>query len=59
MEIHTYDRLSPLTHSDEAIDNYHKIQKGDCVVGFGRKHLYTIKKTIESKSKQNLKCCVI
>ena len=59
MIIHRYDRLSSLSHTDHALDSYRHIQKGDCVVGFGRNHLYTIKNLIESKSKDNLKCCVI
>lgn len=58
MTVKTYSRLTPLTVSAKSIRTYKRIEAGDCVVGFGRRALYEIKREIESQN-SGLKCCVI
>jgi ATP-dependent RNA helicase SUPV3L1/SUV3 len=53
-----YERLSPLQVGDDALRNYKNIRPGDCVIGFSRHVLYTIKSQIE-QCNHNIRCCVI
>lgn len=58
LEIVRYERLAPLTVMNTAIGSFDLLESGDCVVGFSRKALFHMKKTIEN-SNPKLKCCVI
>lgn len=53
-----YSRLTPLSVMGRALSSFKNIQKGDCVIGFGRQGLYETKKEIE-RSNPGLRCCVI
>ncbi|KAI9229539.1 MAG: P-loop containing nucleoside triphosphate hydrolase protein [Piptocephalis tieghemiana] len=58
VEVNHYDRLSPLSISDSSLNgDLKKLRKGDCVVVFSRKGIFSMKKRIESLTK--LKCAVI
>ena len=56
--VKTYSRLTPLSVSNKPLVSFKNIQKGDCVIGFGRQRLYETKRLIEH-SNSGLKCCVI
>jgi ATP-dependent RNA helicase SUPV3L1/SUV3 len=58
LTVKNYSRLTPLTVCAKSLKSYKNIEKGDCVVGFGRKGLYDTKGTIE-RNNPGLKCCVI
>lgn len=58
LTVKTYSRLTPLTVSAKSVRTYKRIEAGDCVVGFGRRDLYEIKREIESLN-PGLRCCVI
>ena len=58
LTVNTYSRLTPLTVSSRSLKSFRKVQAGDCVVGFGRRLLYDIKKEIELLN-PGLRCCVI
>lgn len=47
IEIRTYKRLSPLKVASNAVRGYEDLRQGDCVIAFGRKKLFDIKKCIE------------
>ncbi|XP_010532567.1 PREDICTED: DExH-box ATP-dependent RNA helicase DExH16, mitochondrial isoform X1 [Tarenaya hassleriana] len=51
VEVHTYDRLSPLVPLTVPLGSFSNIQTGDCVVTFSRKEIYKIRKRIESGGK--------
>jgi len=59
MEIHRYERLSPLNvRHDISIDRkFGRVKPGDCVVAFSQKDLYNLRREIEKKSKH--KCAII
>ncbi|KAJ1333407.1 ATP-dependent RNA helicase SUPV3L1/SUV3 [Microdochium nivale] len=51
LEIHRYNRLSPLKTMDESLNgNFDKLEKGDCVVTFSRLNIHALKKTIETRT---------
>ncbi len=51
LEIHRYNRLSPLETSDESLDNdFKNLQKGDAVVTFSRVDIHSIKRSIEQQT---------
>ncbi|CAM6091766.1 unnamed protein product [Calypogeia fissa] len=56
-EVKYYNRLSPLEAMRKPLGTYSKIRKGDCVVAFSRRNIYSIKKEIETSGK--LKCSVV
>jgi ATP-dependent RNA helicase SUPV3L1/SUV3 len=56
--IKKYTRLTPLTVSAKYLKNFKNVEPGDCVIGFGRKHLYETKKAIETVN-PGLRCSVI
>eukprot|EP00596_Hydrurales_sp_CCMP1899_P008950 CAMPEP_0119054606 /NCGR_PEP_ID=MMETSP1177-20130426/75184_1 /TAXON_ID=2985 /ORGANISM="Ochromonas sp, Strain CCMP1899" /LENGTH=370 /DNA_ID=CAMNT_0007034909 /DNA_START=429 /DNA_END=1542 /DNA_ORIENTATION=+ len=58
LTVKNYSRLTPLTVCAKSLKSYKNIEKGDCIVGFGRKGLYDTKATIE-RNNPGLKCCVI
>lgn len=56
--IKKYSRLTPLTVSAKSLRSFKNVEPGDCVIGFGRKHLYETKNAIESVN-PGLRCSVI
>jgi len=58
MEVHHYDRLSPLDISKNSLGgSFKKIMPGDCVVAFSQRDLYQVRREIEKDSKH--KCAII
>eukprot|EP01138_Halocafeteria_seosinensis_P001201 gb/GECG01001230.1/.p1 GENE.gb/GECG01001230.1/~~gb/GECG01001230.1/.p1 ORF type:complete len:751 (+),score=81.98 gb/GECG01001230.1/:1-2253(+) len=57
VEVFDYQRLSPLQVSKSPIRSYGDVQPGDCVVVFGRKTLFDVKREIEKST--GLRCGVI
>ncbi|KAJ3037475.1 ATP-dependent RNA helicase supv3l1, mitochondrial [Rhizophlyctis rosea] len=58
VEIHKYERLTPLKVLNTSLDNDIKaIQKGDCIVTFSRADIFAVKRLIEKQT--NLKAAVI
>ncbi|EPS36099.1 hypothetical protein H072_10492 [Dactylellina haptotyla CBS 200.50] len=56
--IHRYQRLGKLEVMDRSLEgDFTKIEKGDCVVGFSRKDIHTLKSYIEQKT--GLRCAVV
>ncbi|EWC45367.1 hypothetical protein DRE_00766 [Drechslerella stenobrocha 248] len=56
--IHRYQRLGKLEVMNESLGgDFTKIEKGDCVVGFSRKDIHTLKRFIEQIT--NLKCAIV
>ncbi|XP_010449989.1 PREDICTED: DExH-box ATP-dependent RNA helicase DExH16, mitochondrial-like [Camelina sativa] len=47
VEVHTYERLSPLVPLKEPVSSVSSIKTGDCLVTFSRKDIYAYKKIIE------------
>ncbi|CEH12842.1 p-loop containing nucleoside triphosphate hydrolase protein [Ceraceosorus bombacis] len=57
VEVHRYDRLSPLRVSDKSLTNdLQNIKKGDCVVSFSRSGLFSLKEKIEQTT--GLRCAI-
>lgn len=57
MEVHTYQRLSPLAMEQHALISLKHVEPGDCVVGFSRTSLFSIKKQIEDQT--GLQCAMV
>ncbi|KAK6356243.1 RNA helicase [Orbilia javanica] len=56
--IHRYQRLGKLEVMKESLNgDFTKIEKGDCVVGFSRKDIHSLKKYIEHVT--GLKCAIV
>jgi ATP-dependent RNA helicase SUPV3L1/SUV3 len=55
--VNEYKRLTPLQFSAPLRAGLKEIRRGDCVIAFRRRDLYTIKRQIELKT--GLKCCII
>lgn len=48
VEVHHYERLSPLKVADESLDGkIHQLQKGDCIVSFSVMGIHGLRKQIE------------
>lgn len=56
-EIREYKRLGKLTVQDKPLKDLSFVKKGDCVIAFSRKEIFSIKLEIESKTK--FKCALI
>ncbi|KXJ85513.1 P-loop containing nucleoside triphosphate hydrolase protein [Microdochium bolleyi] len=51
LEIHRYERLSPLKTMDKSLEgSFENLEKGDCVVTFSRLNIHALKRTIETKT---------
>ncbi|KXT03379.1 hypothetical protein AC578_3986 [Pseudocercospora eumusae] len=51
LEIHRYERLSPLRVSDKSLDgNLNKLRKGDCVISFSVMGIHALRKQIEKST---------
>jgi len=58
VEVHHYERLTPLSISPESLyGSYKNVRKGDCVVTFARKDIFEVKKAIETQTA--LRCAVV
>lgn len=57
VEVRDYQRLSPLQVSKSPMRSYGDVQPGDCIVVFGRKTLFDVKREIEKST--GLRCGVI
>ena len=58
LEIHRYDRLTPLTVAEKSLEgDFNNVQAGDCVVTFSRSNIFAVKKLIEEKAGR--KCAVV
>lgn len=55
--VNEYKRLSPLQTMDNAIGNYNRLEKGDCLIVFSRVGIHNAKREIEQKTKR--KCAII
>ena len=56
--VHRYQRLTPLVVADTSLEeDFSKVQKGDCVVMFSRRHIFKAKAEIEKVSQ--LRCAVV
>ncbi|KAM7280008.1 hypothetical protein ACFE04_007142 [Oxalis oulophora] len=51
VEVQSYERLLPLVPLNVPLGSFKNIQKGDCVVTFSRKEIYSLKKEIEHVGK--------
>ena len=55
LEIHHYERLSPLRTMSTSLDgDLRKLRKGDCVVSFSRVQLHALRKDIERITGKNV-----
>ncbi|KAF7187531.1 ATP-dependent RNA helicase suv3, mitochondrial [Pseudocercospora fuligena] len=51
LEIHRYERLSPLAVSEKSLDgNLKKLRKGDCVISFSVMGIHALRKQIEKST---------
>ncbi|KAJ3322095.1 hypothetical protein HDV06_003546 [Boothiomyces sp. JEL0866] len=50
MEINTYERLTSLSIQNKAIRSLKNIEKGDCIVTFSRKNIFSLKGAIEKNN---------
>ena len=41
-ELHEYDRLTPLCFDETAINSWSEVQKGDCIIAFGRSARFAV-----------------
>lgn len=57
IEVKTYQRLSPLQTERKPLLSYRNIRKGDCIVAFSRKSIFSIRNQVEKES--GLKCALI
>ncbi|KAF3212706.1 RNA helicase [Orbilia oligospora] len=56
--IHRYQRLGKLQVMNESLNgDFSKIEKGDCIVGFSRKDIHTLKRFVEQVT--GLKCAIV
>ncbi|KAJ3189610.1 ATP-dependent RNA helicase supv3l1, mitochondrial, partial [Irineochytrium annulatum] len=52
VEVHTYDRLTPLVVENEGLDgSLTNLKKGDCIVTFSRKRIFALRRQVELYSK--------
>lgn len=57
LEIHHYERLSPLVPLKVPLQSFSEIRKGDCMVTFSRRGIYRLKKQIERGGER--RCAVV
>ncbi|KAK2920307.1 ATP-dependent RNA helicase SUPV3L1, mitochondrial isoform X2 [Channa argus] len=56
VEVHTYQRLTPFSILDHAVDSLDNLRPGDCIVCFSKNDIYSISRQIEARG---LECAVI
>lgn len=56
VEVHNYQRLTPFSVLDHAVDSLDNLSPGDCIVCFSKNDIYSISRQIEARG---LECAVI
>ncbi|XP_062927568.1 ATP-dependent RNA helicase SUPV3L1, mitochondrial [Mobula hypostoma] len=56
VEVETYERLTPLTVLDSALESLDNLRPGDCIVCFSKTDIYALSRQIEARG---LECAVI
>ncbi|XP_008290691.1 ATP-dependent RNA helicase SUPV3L1, mitochondrial isoform X2 [Stegastes partitus] len=56
VEVHTYQRLTPFSILDHAVESLDNLKPGDCIVCFSKNDIYSISRQIEVRG---LECAVI
>ncbi|XP_039993812.1 ATP-dependent RNA helicase SUPV3L1, mitochondrial [Xiphias gladius] len=56
VEVHTYQRLTPFSVLDRAVESLDNLSPGDCIVCFSKNDIYSISRQIEARG---LECAVI
>nr|XP_057945003.1 ATP-dependent RNA helicase SUPV3L1, mitochondrial [Doryrhamphus excisus] len=56
VEVHTYQRLTPFSILDHAVESLDNLKPGDCIVCFSKNDIYSISRQIEARG---LECAVI
>ncbi|KAF7669392.1 hypothetical protein LDENG_00192960 [Lucifuga dentata] len=56
VEVHTYQRLTPFSVLDHAVESLDNLRPGDCIVCFSKNDIYSISRQIEARG---LQCAVI
>lgn len=56
LQVHTYQRLTPFSILDHAVESLDNLRPGDCIVCFSKNDIYSISRQIEAKG---LECAVI
>lgn len=56
VEVHNYQRLTPFSILDQALDSLDNLRPGDCIVCFSKNDIYSISRQIEARG---LECAVI
>jgi len=58
LEVKEYERLSSLSVANHSLEgSLRNIQRGDCIVAFGRSKIHQLKRDIEAKTP--FRCCVV
>ncbi|XP_020797251.1 ATP-dependent RNA helicase SUPV3L1, mitochondrial [Boleophthalmus pectinirostris] len=56
VEVHNYQRLTPFSILDQALDSLDNLRPGDCIVCFSKNDIYSISRQVEARG---LECAVI
>lgn len=56
LKVHNYQRLTPFSVLDQAVESLDNLRPGDCVVCFSKNDIYSISRQIEARG---LECAVI
>ncbi|XP_072321212.1 ATP-dependent RNA helicase SUPV3L1, mitochondrial [Eucyclogobius newberryi] len=56
VEVHNYQRLTPFTILNQALDSLDNLKPGDCIVCFSKNDIYSLSRQIEARG---LECAVI
>ncbi|XP_068614217.1 ATP-dependent RNA helicase SUPV3L1, mitochondrial-like [Brachionichthys hirsutus] len=56
MEVHNYQRLTPIKVLDHAVESLQNLEAGDCIVCFNKNDIYSISRQIEAGGQE---CAVI
>ncbi|KAJ7528220.1 hypothetical protein O6H91_16G090200 [Diphasiastrum complanatum] len=57
LQVQHYSRLSPLVPLSRPLKAYSNVKRGDCIIAFSRREIFSIKKKIEAEGK--FKCAVV
>lgn len=56
LKVRNYNRLTPFSVSDHAVENLDNLKPGDCIVCFSKNDIYSVSRQIEIRG---LECAVI
>ncbi|XP_038150558.1 ATP-dependent RNA helicase SUPV3L1, mitochondrial [Cyprinodon tularosa] len=56
VEVHTYQRLTPFSILDQAVESLDNLRPGDCIVCFSKNDIYSLSRQIEARGQE---CAVI